>query len=122
MVKPCRPRPLPYARGGRIPWYPDFPTTTGRRGCPRRLDGARAGSAADARVALIVELVVRDVVFLDVVPDLLVRPVDQRVDLGHAAVARVDLDLGQVGPGRRLLAAQPGHPGVEIFKRPVERL
>src|SRR3972149_4691913 len=50
-----------------------------------RLDGAGAGRAADAGEAAVVEGVVGGGVRLDVVPGLLLAPVDQRVDLGDAA-------------------------------------
>src|SRR5437763_6422747 len=51
---------------------------------PRR-DRSRAGGAADALVPLIVERVIGHVVRPHVVPDLLFRPVGQRVDLDDAA-------------------------------------
>src|SRR4030067_1051370 len=46
------------------------------------LDGAGAGRAADAGEAAVVKGVIGDVVGLDVVPDLLLAPVDKGGDLG----------------------------------------
>src|SRR6476620_8913232 len=46
--------------------------------------GPRAGPAADARVALIVQRVVRNVFVGDQLPDILLRPVRQRADLHEA--------------------------------------
>ena len=57
---------------------------------------ARAGRAADARVELVVEGVVRNLVEADVGPDFLFGPVGQRVELDEA-VAFVELALRQVG-------------------------
>src|ERR1700752_2019948 len=73
--------------------------------------GLRAGGAADRSVALVVQGVVREVVFEDVAPDVLLRPVGERVELPDAAPP-VALQLGRRRPGRRLLAADPGDPGV----------
>src|SRR5207253_9505021 len=76
-------------------------------------DRAGARRAADRRVALRVERVQRQVALADVVPDLLLRPLGERVELDDRAVVVVDLDLANVRPGRPLVAAQPGDPGVE---------
>src|SRR5438105_11317597 len=76
------------------------------------LDRPGARCAADRRVALVVQLVVRDVELADVVPDLVLRPLGERVKLDDRAVVVVDLDLADVRPGRPLVAPEPGDPGV----------
>src|SRR5688572_24850058 len=67
-------------------------------------DGGGARPASDRRVVLIVEGVVRHVVFVDVGPDVARGPTDQRVDLDEAELA-VALDDRGVGPIERLVAA-----------------
>src|SRR5439155_8273898 len=78
-----------------------------------RRDRPRARRAADALIALVIERVVRQIVGADVVPDLLVRPVRQWVDLDDAAVVVVELDLADVGACGPLVAPQAGDPRVE---------
>src|SRR4051812_2594391 len=56
-----------------------------------RLDRARARRAADRGVALVVERVVRNIALAHVVPDLLLVPLRQRVELDDGAVVMVDL-------------------------------
>src|SRR4029079_19739653 len=86
------------------------------------LDRAGAGRASQARIALVVQRVVGDLVRAHVVPGLRLRPLHERVHLHDAAVAMVDLDRGQDRARDRLLAAQAGAPGVEGRERAVERL
>src|SRR3989442_34996 len=74
---------------------------------------ARAGCAADRRVALVVERVVRHVVLAHVVPDLVLRPFGKGVQLHDRAVVVIDLDLADVRARRPLVAAQPRDPRVE---------
>src|SRR5689334_15088024 len=74
-----------------------------------RLDRAGAGLAADRRVAALVQAVVGHVVGADVLPHILLRPVGQRVELGHAVGGIVFLH-GQFGAGGRLGAALSGDP------------
>src|ERR1700720_590566 len=62
-----------------------------------RLDRARARGAADRRVAPVVERVVRHLALSDVVPNFLLRPLGERVQLHDRAVVVVDLDLADVG-------------------------
>src|SRR5258706_12474623 len=71
-----------------------------------RLDSARAGRAADARVAEGVQCVRRHVVAPDVAPDLVLAPVGHRIELGEAVLG-AELFHVQIGPrpGRR--APQP---------------
>src|SRR5207302_9627774 len=97
------------------------PPTAGARvlvGC----NGARAGLAADAGVAAIVERVVWHVVLADVAPHVVVGPVGERVQLDDAAMDLVDLEGLDVGPRRRLVAAQAGDPGIKAGQRSAERL
>src|SRR4051794_1542749 len=69
------------------------------------VDRPGARLAADRRVALVVERVVRDALAADVVPDLLLRPLRERVQLHDRAVVVVDLDLADVRAGRPLVTA-----------------
>ena len=106
--------------GCRTPSARSSPTTSGRRAQARPAAIApRARRAADRRVALVVERVVGHVVLAHVVPDLVLRPFGERVELDDRAVVVVDLDLADVGARRPLVAAQAGDPGVE--RREVPR-
>src|ERR671931_1807125 len=82
--------------------------------------GPGAVRAADRGVAAIVELVVGDVVLDDVAPDVLLGPVRQRVGLPEL-VLLVPLELRGPRSHRRLLAAKPGDPAVDVRKRLVHR-
>src|SRR5581483_1860767 len=83
---------------------------------------ARARGAADRGVAAVVERVVGDVALAHVLPDLLLGPLGERVELDDRAVVVVDLDLADVRPGRPLVAPQAGDPGVERRQVARERL
>src|SRR5438105_13980361 len=85
------------------------------------LDRACARRAADRRVALVVERVIRHVVLAHVVPDLVLRPLGERVELYDRAVVVIDLDLADVRPGRPLVAAQAGDPRVEAVEHLRQR-
>src|SRR5687767_13089542 len=63
-------------------------------------DGAGARPATNARVALIVERVVRNVVVENELPDVVLGPLQQRVDL-HQLELRVPLDDVRLAPIRR---------------------
>src|SRR5262245_25137309 len=76
-------------------------------------DRARARRAADRRVALLVERVRRHLALADVLPDLLLRPLRERVELHDRAVVVVDLDLADVGAARPLVSPEAGDPRVE---------
>src|SRR6266540_519724 len=78
--------------------------------CAARL---RAVGAADRGVPTIVELVVGDVVVDDVAPDVLLRPVGQRIGLPEL-VLLVPLELGGPRAHRGLLAAEAGDPAVDV--------
>ena len=62
---------------------------------------------------MIEELVVRDLVRAHIVPDLVERPVGERVELHDVPVLPIELDLRDVAPAHPLLAAEPGDPRVE---------
>ena len=85
---------------------------------PRR---TRARDAADRAIARVVQRVERDLVRLDVAPDLLLAPVRERLDLPDAVTIGA-LDLAGVGARRRLVAADAGDPGVVGLERLDERL
>jgi hypothetical protein len=51
--------------------------------------GARAWSTADASISAIVQLVVRESVGADIVPDGLLGPVGERIELQDATMKRV---------------------------------
>lgn len=84
------------------------------------LDGTGAWFAADARVALVVELVVGHVVLLDVVPHLLLGPRDERVDLDEL-VHLVPFDDLHVMAGDALVTAQAADPCVQTLKGTSQR-
>src|ERR1700751_3157826 len=81
--------------------------------------GARR--AADRGVAKVMQRVVGKVVLVDVSPQVLLRPVGQRVDLPDAP-ALVPLELGRVRARRRLLTADPRDPRLNSLERPFERI
>src|SRR3989475_6422066 len=91
---------------------------------PRILAGLhRAGAvgAADARIVLVMERVVGDLVQLDVGPDVLPLPFGERVELDQFEL-RVPFDqLGARARGR-LLAADAGDPGFVAFQGSRQRL
>src|SRR5258708_332741 len=76
-----------------------------------RSDGARAGSAADRRIAAGVQRVDRQGVLARVLPHLGLGPGPERIELEDAAVGGVDLRHLDAQPRDRLFAAQPGDPG-----------
>src|SRR5262245_44234995 len=76
-----------------------------------RLDAGCAGTAADRRVAVVDERVHQHAVLTDVVVDVFLRPLDNRVDLHHLAPGVPLHDLG-IGSGVGLLPADAGDPGV----------
>src|SRR5439155_5808387 len=81
----------------------------------------RARCAADRGIALVVQRVIRHVVLAYVVPDLVLRPFRERVELHDRTVVVVDLDLANVRPGRPLITAEPRDPGVEGGEVPGQR-
>src|SRR5881392_2105060 len=83
--------------------------------------GPGTGDAADRPVAGLVQRVVRDLVDLDVGPDALLVPVGERVELPDVVAVR-PLQLRGPGAARRLVAADPGDPGVVRLERLEQRL
>src|SRR4051812_31827218 len=77
------------------------------------LDRPRARGAADRGEAAVVQRVVGHVAFAHVVPDVLLVPFGQRIELDDRAVVVVDLDLADVRAARPLVAAQPRDPCVQ---------
>ena len=71
---------------------------------------------------MVEQLVVRDLVLADVVPDLVELPVGHRVELHDAAVIAVDLDLRDVLARLPLFAAQSGNPRIERGELALQRL
>src|SRR5882724_4069684 len=84
-------------------------------------DRARAGYAADGRIARVVQRVVRNLVHVDIGLDALRVPVHHRLNLPDAVALR-PLDALCICAGQRLLAADAGDPGVVRRKRALERL
>src|ERR1051325_10590259 len=74
------------------------PPAAGPRGLAGR-HGARARRAADRRVAAVVQRGVGQLALADVLPDLVLRPLGERVQLDDGAVVVVDLDLPDVAAG-----------------------
>src|SRR6185369_13029181 len=72
-------------------------------------DSLGAGPTADARIAIIMQRIVRQVIFLDVFPDLVIGPCRQRVELDHP-VGIIPFDQAGICTESRLIAADPGDP------------
>src|SRR6266542_7111118 len=72
----------------------------------RGLDRPGARCAADARIALIVQPIVRQIISPHIVPNLTLGPIGQRIDLDDIAVIVIDLDFLHLGARDCLLAAQ----------------
>src|SRR5262249_25011506 len=82
-------------------------------------DGPRAGPAADARVAPVVQRVVGHLVLDDERPHLAPRPGKQRVDL-HQAELPVPLHHAGGGPTGRVVPGDGADPGVVPSDRPPQ--
>lgn len=80
-----------------------------------------AGGAANGRVALVVQRIVRQVVFADVIPDFGFAVVSERVGFVEAARV-VELDFGCVLARGRVLATQTRDPTVEAAECGVQRV
>src|SRR5437588_9734587 len=80
----------------------------------------RARRAPDRGVTAIVQRVVRQLVPVDIAPDVLLGPVDQRVDLPDPPLW-VALDLGGASAVRSLLATDARDPCVDVLEGPLER-
>src|SRR5918993_3303610 len=86
-----------------------------------RCHSGRAGPATDARIAAIVQWVVRDVVRGDIGAHILEGPAHQRVDLDQTELA-VPADDRRIGAIGRLVAAHRADPGFVGFERLPQRL
>src|SRR5947209_19243888 len=78
--------------------------------------GKRARSAPDGLVPPIVQGVIRQVVLVDIAPDVLLAPVGDRVDLPDPPPL-VALELTRGRARRGLLAADAGDPRINPVKR-----
>src|SRR4051794_10806474 len=95
------------------------PAAIARRAArPNRL---RAVRAADRRVAVIMERVVREVVLTDVVPDVALGPVRDWIQLPKIEFL-VPAELRSFGSGGGVSAADASDPAVYGRKRPPHRL
>src|SRR4029079_309081 len=84
-------------------------------------DRLRAVGAADRRVAAVVQRVVRNAVLADVVPDVALRPVGQRVQLPQPE-ALVPGELRGALAVARVTAADAGNPAVDRGESLAHRL
>src|SRR4051794_34778389 len=99
-----------------------LPPPAPRTGGFARRDGARARRAADRRVAAVVERVVGQLALAHVLPDLVLGPLGERVQLDDRAVVVVELDLPDVAARGPLVAPQARDPGVEAGQVARQRL
>ena len=86
-----------------------------------RLDGARAGRAADRRIAAVMQRVVGHIVRTQVTPDLVVAPVSERIVLRQRVRLVVFLG-GELRARDRLRPAEPGDPRALGHQRAGQRL
>src|SRR5487761_1494589 len=84
-------------------------------------DGARAGCAANARIAAVVERVVGHGVLADVAPDCVIGPIGQRIELVQSVLS-VPFLQRQRATRDRLRAALPGDPRAPAGEGATERL
>ena len=77
--------------------------------------------AADARVILVMKLVVGHVVVVDVAPDLLRSPVDDWIDL-HQTKFGIPFNSARTGPNRCLVAANACDPCAQLSELAAQRL
>src|SRR5215216_7853450 len=75
--------------------------------------GARP--ATNAGVTIIMQRIVRQVILLDMFPDLITRPCRKRIELDHL-IGIVPFDKFCVGAESRLVAADAGDPGIVVGK------
>src|SRR5581483_1560889 len=84
------------------------------------LNGARARRAADARVSERVQLVLRQVVDVDVLRELFVAPLEERIELDEPAL--VELERLERRARHRLRRTQAGRPRARVLQRARQRL
>src|SRR3954469_9146387 len=106
--------------GAYLPVQPTFRLPGVRPAPAAALRRKRAVGAADRLVAAVVERVIRQIVLVDVGPDLRLAPVRERVDLPQP-VQLVVAELRREAAALRLLAAEAGDPGVDRRQRALQR-
>ena len=79
-----------------------------------RHDSSGAGLAADTRKSLVVKLVVWNFFLLDKTPDILMIPINERIDFDEL-VGFIPFYGLHVMTRDSLAATQPGYPGVIAF-------
>ena len=86
--------------------------------------GQGAREATDRAVAAVVQDVMRQAVFLEVGPDLVAAPVDERVELPDVGVVGTGGEREQRRDGTlgALVAAHAGDPEIEVVKFLAERI
>ena len=86
--------------------------------------GQGAWVATDGAVAAVVQDVVRQAVLLEVGPDLVATPVDERVKLPDVGVVGTGGEREERGHGTlgALVAAHAGDPEIEVVKFLAERI
>lgn len=97
-----------------------FPPPSPRSDILAGLHGACAGLTANAGVALVVELVIGYAMLMDIVPHLLLSPLDERIYLDKS-VHVVPFHEVHVLTGHALLTSQSAHPHVESLHSPMQR-
>src|SRR3981081_4332192 len=85
------------------------------------LYGPRAMRATDAWIVLIMERVVRDVMFVEIAPNLFRSPIRDRIHL-HQPEFSVPLDFSGILTNRSLVAANTRDPRTQLTKFAAERL
>src|SRR3989344_2710721 len=87
-----------------------------------RLDRPRARRTADRRIPRIMKPVIRDLIFLDVVPQRLRAPIRERIDLKNLSVRFIRLYFLDLGARFRLFTAKARDPRVCPFERALQGL
>src|SRR5690349_1006282 len=82
--------------------------------------GSSARPAADAGIAAVVQRIIGDIVLGDEVPDILFRPVQERVDL-HQLELGIPLHDGRLASVRGLVLADGADPGIVPDSRLAQR-
>src|SRR5262249_1873483 len=91
---------------------------------PNGLSGrnrARAGGATDARIAAVVQGVIRHLACANIGPDFLSAPVGERVEFQEPVFSVIGLDR-KIVAGNGLRAPQSGDPRPLSGERPAQRL
>src|SRR5215469_6926500 len=94
--------------------------TTGTR-VFARANGTSAMSAANARVVEIMQRVVRNTVLVNVVPNVLIRPVSNRIDFDEPELP-IPFNLFRGSPEYSLIATDRRDPGSQFCELLFQRL